>query len=172
MTLGTAFKKIGRRPRKLALPGDKPKGVKTKITKSLNYERIKGEVMGAVAKLSSDKQAQVPLAGTLPEIMVALALVWLGYMFQWQRSEYGGRLRVGGAVVDFMVYFGGQRVVIRVQGDWWHSQPERKRSDLVQAERLRAKGLRVFDAWEHDIYQAWVDGRLKVFIERGVGNAA
>lgn len=172
MALGTAFKKLGRKPRKLPLPGSKPRGVKTKIAKTLNYERIYAEIMQAISRLSTDKQALIPLAGTLPEIMVALALVWLGYVFQWQRSEDGGRLRVGGAIVDFLVFFGGQRVLIRVQGSYWHSLPERKRSDLVSAERLRAKGYRLWDAWEHDIYQAWVDGRLKNFVEHGVANAA
>lgn len=172
MTIGAPFKQLGGRARKLPLPGKKPGTVKTTLPKGLNYQRIESEVNAAIARLSRDGQAQIPIMGTLPERMVALALVQLGYLFMWQRSEDGGRLRVGGAVVDFLVYSGTKPVVIRVHGDYWHSLPERKNKDAVQWERLHAKGYRIFDAWEHAIYDAWQNGRLKRFVEEGVLNAA
>jgi hypothetical protein len=172
MTFGM-FKPLGTgRPKKPPLPGNKPKGVNLKLSKGLNYQKIEDEVMAAIARLSSNQQAMVPLAGTLPERMVGLALVWLGYYFQFQRAEDGGRLRLGGSVVDFIVFMGGHRIVVRVQGDYWHSLPERKRSDAMQADRLRALKYRVADLWESDINTAWVNGNLKTFVEQGVMNAS
>lgn len=167
------FKPLGHALRRLPQPDSKPKSVVTRIRKTLDYARIKREVMGQIAQLSAEKQAQIPMMGTLPEIMIGLALVQLAFFFRWQRSESGGRLRVGGAVVDYTVYLGaGKPTIIRVQGDYWHSLPERKMKDEAQADRLRLKGYRLWDAWEHAIYQAWLDGRLKTFVEQGVMNAA
>lgn len=169
----TMFRPFSSRLRKQPFPKiGKPGGVNTSIRKSFNYARIEEDILAEIAKLSREKQAQIPVAGTLPERMIALALVWLGYYFQWQRSEDGGRLRLGGAVVDFLVYVGAKPTIIRVQGDYWHSLPQRKLQDAVQWERLHAKGYRIFDAWEHDIYDAWLTGRLKRFVEEGVLNAA
>ncbi len=169
--LGHAFKPLGGKPRKAPAPTPaRSRQVKFKPARP-NYENIKRDVMQAIAQLPADKQAQIPLTGTLPEIMVALALVWLGWLFRCQSSELGGRLQVGGAVVDVIVYLGASQVVIRVQGDYWHSQPDRKLKDAAQWNRLHYLRFRVFDAWEHDIYQAWVEGRLKTFVEQGVQQA-
>lgn len=167
----SGFKPLGSPPKKPAQPDSKPRGVKTGIPKSLNYNKIEADVMAAIGQLSTDKQAQIPLMGTLPERMVGLALVWLGYIFQCQRPEDGGRLRIGGSVVDFIVYVGGHKVVLRANGDYWHSLPDRKRSDAMQAERLRARGYRVSDLWESKIYEAWVQGGLEQFVEQAVLNA-
>jgi len=164
--IGRAFKELGRTPRKPP-PGPRPpREAKLGIAKSLNYARIKIEVMAAVARLDREQQSRIPLAGTLPEIMAALALTWLGYPFQAQRSEDGGRLRLGGAVVDLLVWLGASQVVVRVQGDYLHSLPARKLKDTVQWARLHAKGYRVADIWESDIYRAWVDNRLKQFVDQ------
>ena len=163
-----------RKPRRPVGLGDirKPKQVKMGLPKTLNYTRIKAEVMAAIARLPRTLSVQIPASGTLPEQMVALALCWLKLPFQCQRSENGGRLRLGGAVVDVVVFLGSKPVIIRVQGEWWHSGADRKTKDAVQLERLRAKGYRVWDAWEGECYQAWVDGRLKQWVNDGVQGAA
>jgi hypothetical protein len=145
------------------------------IRKSLNYQRIKEEAMAAIAQLPAPQRNCIPAAATLPEQMIGLALAWLGYlpaMAQAQISADGGRLRVGGAVVDWLLFLGGQIIAIRVQGTYWHSQPGRKLRDVVQYDRLHAKGYLVSDIWEHDIYQAWVDGRLKSFVADKIQSAA
>lgn len=166
--IGRTFKELGRPPRKPP-PGPRPpRAAKLGIAKSLNYARIKIEVMAAVARLDREQQSRIPLAGTLPEIMVALALVWLGYPFQAQRPADGGRLRLGGAVVDLLVWLGASQVVVRVQGDYWHNLPDRKLKDTVQWARLHAKGYRVTDIWELAIYRAWVDNRLKTFVDQAL----
>lgn len=169
--IGRAFRELGKRARKPA-PGPRaPRGAKLTLSKSLNYVRIKEEVLAAIARLDAQQQSLIPMGGTLPEIMVALALTWLGYQFQAQRPTDGGRLRLGGAVVDVVVFLGSSQVIIRVQGDYWHSLPARKNKDAVQWGRLHAKGYRVCDLWEHDIYRAWVDNRLKQFVDAGVQGA-
>lgn len=157
---------LGSRPRRKPAELTAPRDAKLTVPKSLNYERIKREVMAAIGRLAGDKQAQIPAAGTLPEQMVAYALVMLSYSFECQNAQSGGRLRLGGSIVDFIVAIGGAKSVIRVQGDYWHSLPERKAKDAVQLLRLQAKGYRVVDLWEHDVYQAWIENRLVQWVEQ------
>ena len=169
---GGRFRPLGGRPRGLGEPPSKPRGVKTNLPRTPSYLKVKEEVEQQIELLPYEKRVTIPPAGTLPERMVALVLCWLNYQFQAQRPEDGGRLRIGGAVVDFLVFFGAMRIVLRVQGDYWHSLPSRRHADVVQAERLRAKGLRVADLWERDLYQKWVEGNLKQFVDDTVRNAA
>jgi G:T-mismatch repair DNA endonuclease (very short patch repair protein) len=165
--------KLASRPRK-AFGGkiSRPRGLRMRTPRTLNYQRIKEEVEAAIAKLSTDDQWRIPAAGTLPERMVALALVQLGYLFESQSSELGGRMRLGGGVVDFKVYVAATVIVIRVQGDYWHSLPSRIHKDAVQWTRLHALGYRVADLWEHDIYQAWIDRRLTEYVAEAINGAA
>jgi len=145
------------------------------IRKSLNYIRIKSEVMAAIAQLPVIQRNSIPNAATLPEQMVGLALAWLGYLpaqAQAQINADGGRLRVGGAVVDWLLFMGSQITAIRVQGDYWHSQPERKLKDAVQYDRLHRLKYLVVDIWESEIYLAWVEGRLKTFVAQKIQEAA
>lgn len=169
--IGRTFKELGKRPRRTAEGPRAPRGARLTLSKSLNYARIKEEVLAAIARLSAEQRGPIPMGGTLPEIMVALALVWLGYQFQAQRPTDGGRLRLGGAVVDVIVFLGAAQVVCRVQGDYWHSLPARKLKDTVQWGRLHAKGYRVVDFWEGEIYKAWVEQRLKQFVDAGIQSA-
>ena len=162
-----------RKPRRPLGLGDirKPKQVKMGLPKTLNYTRIKAEVMAAIARLPRTLSVQIPASGTLPEQMVALALCWLKLPFQCQRSEDGGRLRLGGPWWTSWC-LGSKPTVLRCHGDYWHSLKDRKLKDAVQLERLRAQGYRVADLWEGEIYQAWVDGRLKSFVDDSIQGAA
>lgn len=139
--------------------------------RTLDYARIRREVLAVIAELGASEASRINPVGTLPEIMVALALIWLGYYFWGQVAELGGRLHVGGGVVDYIVWLGRQ-VIVRVQGDYWHSLPGRQLQDAVQWDRLHQRGYLVADLWEHDIYQAWVDGRLKEFVEAALLGAS
>lgn len=147
-------------------------GVRYAPHKTLDYARIKAEVYAAIARLPHEDQALIPAAGTLPEVMTCLALVWLRYTFRAQIAEDGGRLRLGGSVVDIIVYLGATQTVIRVMGTWWHSSAATKAKDAMQLIFLRAKRYQVFDALEAEIYQAWVDGRLKEYVNEGIMKAA
>ena len=168
--IGRAFKSLTQRPRSREL-GGRSKQANLKIPKSLNYEKIKADFEAAVLRLSKKDREQIPVDGTLPERMAAYALVKLGIAFTTQNWEGGGRLYLGGAVVDIKAFIGATIVIIRVQGDYWHSLKDRIYKDAVQYDRLVAQGYIVLDLWEHDLYQAWADGRLVKFVEDSVNNA-
>ena len=104
-----------------------------------------------------EKRALQGVVGSLPERIVWKWLEQAGHVYEAQRTELGGRMVAGGAVVDFFVYdLAGTVVVLRVQGDYWHGvqNPKRQARDDEQAGRLRAQGYAVVDLWESDIYEA------------------
>jgi hypothetical protein len=172
--IGKPFPELGKPHKPPAVETSRSQQVSYRIRGVISYERIKAAVDAAIASLTSEKRNRIPATATLPERMVALALVLLGYDFSVQASELGGRIRLGGGVVDFLVYQGASVVVIRVQGDYWHSGADIKQKDAVQWARLHRLRYRVADLWEQAIYQAWVDGGaggLKRFVEKGVSEA-
>lgn len=165
-------RRLGRRLRRTVQPRSVvPRGVRRAPRRSLPYEKIREEIMAIVADLPPDQQAMIPLAGTLPEIMVALGMLWAGIPFLPQISEDGGRTRLGGSVVDFKVFLGTVPIILRVQGDYWHSLPDRVLKDIVQFERLKRMGFLVVDAWESDIYRAYLEGRLTEYMREVLSGA-
>lgn len=100
------------------------------------------------------------IVGTLPELLTYDWLESRNRLFDFQSSLMGGRLIMGGAVADFIIsdLAPGGLVVWRVQGDYWHTQPERQRSDFAQRERLLMESymgvpvVQVVDLWESAIY--------------------
>lgn len=146
--------------------------VKFTSPRNLNYQKVKAEVQAAIALLPPVKQSMIPASGTLPEQMVGLALAWLDLPAEAQISEQGGRKRLGGSVVDWKVGMGTEVVVVRVQGDYWHSKGDRKLIDLVQYERLHRLHYLVVDMWESDLYEAWGAGRLKEYVREKLLDAA
>lgn len=118
-----------------------------------------------------EKAAKQGAVGTLPERIIWKWLEDHDHLFDCQSEQGGGRLSVGGAVIDFLVYtLAGQTVAIRVQGDYWHGPafPERQARDDEQADRLRQWGYIVADLWESDIYEAVINERLDRLIEDAV----
>lgn len=94
--------------------------------------------------------------GTLPERIVWQWLEHRKYQFLTQYIVSGG-----GARLDFLVILGNPPgVAVRVMGNFWHKMPKRIRSDAAQMLRLIAKGYRVVDLWELDIYAAVLAGNL------------
>jgi G:T-mismatch repair DNA endonuclease (very short patch repair protein) len=173
-TIGKPLKQIpqlGKHGKKPPQPDTQRAKVDVRARVSPSYAKIKEQVLGAIANLPGDEQQKIPMAGTLPEIMVALALVWLGWHFDSQSSELGGRLYLGGSVIDFKIYLGTGFIACRVNGDYWHSLQDRIYKDAVQWTRLHAMGYRVADLLESDIYKAWVDNRLKAYVEESILNA-
>lgn len=139
--------------------------------RSLNYRNIEAEAIRLFAMLPLDKQAMIPADGTLPEKLVAYGLILAGFTFAYQIGETGGRLKLGGSVVDFKVALGAKTVIVRVQGDYWHSLPIRKLKDQTQFEILKGRGYLIFDAWESDVYRAFVEGRIAQYVDLGVQTA-
>lgn len=171
--LGRPLRDLGRQPRAPKSLTRQPRAGAVKFKAAApRYDRIKQQVLEAIARLPVVDRWKIPSGATLPELIVALVLCWLRLPFQAQVVQNGGRLFLGGGVVDFLVQLGGRIVVVRIQGDYWHSLPGRKLKDAVQWDRLHAKGYRVVDLWELAIYQAWVDGTIIQFVRNGIENAA
>ena len=114
-----------------------------------------------------EKAALQGVPGTLPERIVWKWLVDEDYRFITQGAEFGGRMVIGGAVVDFVVYdIAGRPVALRVMGDYWHGPkfPDRQARDDEHYHRLTAMGYLVVDLWEKDIYEAVRRDRLTAYI--------
>lgn len=96
--------------------------------------------------------------GTLPERIVYKYLEDIlkfipNVDFDFQSSQSGGRVELGGLVADFLFYY--MRIVIQVQGST-HTEYLRKKKDEEQRGILEEMGYRVFDIEElvcYDIAQ-------------------
>lgn len=72
------------------------------------------------------RKAQTNPFGSTLEGRVYQALIILGYktdQIEIQTPVLGGRSRLGGQIVDFIVYT-PRPVPIRVNGNWWHKNSE------------------------------------------------
>lgn len=120
-----------------------------------------------------EEAAKQGVPGTLPERIVWKWLEDQGFRFITQGPEFGGRLVLGGAVVDFIVYdIAGRTVALRVMGDYWHGPtfPGRQARDDEQHDRLLEMGYLVVDLWESDIYKAVIENRLTAYITAEVNS--
>jgi len=123
------------------------------------------EVMTVAYRLCGDRVATVKIAKfflslkqtrfpdiTLPEAITFMILESLQEEFVFQQEYASGRLYRGGAVIDF--WLPNRGLVIRVQGDYWHSRPERMELDLFQKTELAGATIdgkkveSVVDIWE------------------------
>ena len=108
--------------------------------------------------------------GTLPERIVYKYLRDIlklipGYDFDFQSSQSGGRLELGGIVADFLFEY--MRIVIQVQGIT-HSDYLRARKDEEQRAILNSMGYRVFDVEEETCYNEYA---LEEWMRRTFGLA-
>jgi hypothetical protein len=99
------------------------------------------------------RPAGVQSSTTLPELLVEAALRKAGV-------EFRAQVDLGWARPDFVVFVGASAVVLRVQGDYWHSRAGAVANDAAQKDRLERHtvfGLpvqAVVDLWEHDVYES------------------
>lgn len=106
------------------------------------------------------EQRAVPhwqVKGTLPERIVYKYLTDLlrmkdGYEFDFQSSQQGGRMELGGLVADFL--FPYLKIIIQVQGPT-HSGYLRGRKDEEQRAILEDMGYTTYEIWEDDIYDEY-----------------
>lgn len=93
-----------------------------------------------------EKRAQQGIKGFLQERIFYKALIRRGYSpgidFDFQSSQLGGRLELGGLVADFLFPF--KRIVVNIQGPT-HSQWVRIQKDQEQRELLELMGYRTLD---------------------------
>lgn len=114
--------------------------------------------------------------GTLPERIVFKYLTNVlklvnGIDFDFQSSQSGGRMELGGLVADFLFFY--LKIVIQVQGST-HSDYLRMKKDEEQRGILEDMGYRVFDIEESTCYS---EPQLEEWMRRvfglalGAGNA-
>ena len=72
-------------------------------------------------------------AGSLNEWHVAQALATLGVSFDYQVPLRGGTARLGGQVLDFLVYTLGRPTPLDVRGRYWHTGIHDDHYDLERA---------------------------------------
>lgn len=88
---------------------------------------------------------------TLPELLVEAVLKRKG-------RDYRSQVELEWARPDFVVFVSGGVIVIRVQGDYWHSREGNAAKDALQGDRLKNTTifgmpvLKVADIWEREIY--------------------
>jgi len=113
--------------------------------------------------------------GTVPELV---AVDWMrrnGHWYVYQAPLLGGRSSKGGAVADIVTQSGGKGIVIRIQGDYWHSlrpQAERDQASKITLIGATYAGLRVdyvIDAWENKLYRnpGYVLSQAMIGVELG-----
>ena len=92
--------------------------------------------------------------GSRPEYLVYWSLLKLGYKnrFEFQSSQFGGRLYKGGAILDF--YVPELNLAINVQGSYYHYRTleQRTRTQLQRAQ-LEGAGIQVVYIDEEDLLQ-------------------
>jgi hypothetical protein len=89
-----------------------------------------------------------PMA-SLPAKHLAKELMRRGYEIQAEVPMAGGTSTAGGMVVDIQIP--AMKLVIRVQGEYWHTRAGIQSRDDAEALYLKGKGLRVVDVWVWDI---------------------
>lgn len=89
---------------------------------------------------------------TMNEYNVSLALDALGYEYYFQVNLFGGRMELGGIVLDFLVLTNPLPTPLWVHGDYWHTGEAREK-DLLQQSQIEAEyGDRLMPAIE-----LWLD---------------
>ena len=95
--------------------------------------------------------------GSLPEFIVFEYLTIRrkqqpGFDFVFQSPFFGGRTRFGGFIADF-AFFNRQEIWM-VQGIRWHlQQPIDRAKSFIAEVQLTARGYKVLELWEDDLFQ-------------------
>jgi len=89
------------------------------------------------------------MQATLPELIVSKELDRLSIGYIFQQSFLGGRTQAGGAIADFVI--ASLSLILRVQGEYWHSSPSVRAKDTLQKIALISQGWNVIDIMESDI---------------------
>ena len=127
----------------------------------VNYERDKRE-KDEEEFLAWDQA----IGGSFPEFLVYRELLKNkldpNRDFQFQAAQLGGRLRIGGAVVDFILF---GVLAGRVQGEFFHFRtPGQRSAGVLQRRILEGEGFVVIDMLEDEILQQ-VNHVVKLFIQ-------
>lgn len=119
------------------------------------HKRFKlGALVGDADPRERRAVSETQVRGSLPERILYLYLVKNMHMksgvdFDFQSSQEGGRMELGGIVCDFL--FENMKMVINVQGPT-HNAFLRGRKDEEQRGILQSMGYTVYDITDEEIY--------------------
>lgn len=83
--------------------------------------------------------------------------------FSFQSQLIGGfGNETGDTKVDFTLP--DRNILLRVQGEYWHTGTELEAKDILQKERLTALGYTVVDLWQDDLTYHFEDTMRKALI--------
>jgi len=122
------------------------------------------------------KWKRMGLQATAPEALVYQWLTSRKIRFEFQSSQFGGRLIRGGLVTDFVVWNGPRPMAWRVQGLHWHSSAATRAKDRANRIRLLASSyggqrfIAVVDLPEMAIYQGVNQVCEEAMKGRGIGD--
>lgn len=91
------------------------------------------------------------IMGTKPEKMVLAELFArrIPFYFQYPYGDVAGTAEVEDYRLDF--YIPSSKIVIEVNGDYWHGSAEAMNKDALRYALLELKGLKVLPWWESEI---------------------
>jgi len=161
-------------------PPDRPLKVYRKQPDKMRQERgdlithRRGPRREKVGLDYQESRAQQGIKGTLPERILYKALIQRGYKpgvdFDFQSSQQGGRMQMGGIVADFLFFY--KKIVIQVQGPT-HATYLRAAKDQEQRELLDSMGYTTLEVDQDVILSAsklddWLSRNLDICLFAGV----
>lgn len=119
-----------------------------------------------VAEQEEFQEWRLKWGGSFPEFLIFRGLERRGLKvnvaFQFQAAQFGGRQKLGGAVVDFILQ---ETIAGRVQGEFFHfKNTEVKVANLIQRRLLEQAGFTVVDMLAKEI-EASPSRVVRLFID-------
>jgi len=125
-------------------------------------EDLRSEEEKELARRIGDKNArsvmrlrEKGIVGTSPELLVYQWLTKEKLPFEYQSSQMGGRLQLGGVVVDFLLGHTPGLIALQVQGEYWHksSAEDAAGRTALLGQRVGGRTIKqVVSVWENDVY--------------------
>jgi len=134
--------------RPLQVPSTRSKKEESSLEKDVSKLTVhrRGIKREKIGPDQNERRAQQGIKGFLQERIFYKALIRRGFQpgidFDFQSSQLGGRMELGGLVADFLFFF--KRIVVNIQGPT-HSKWVRIQKDQEQRELLELMGYRTID---------------------------
>lgn len=91
--------------------------------------------------------------GTLPERILYKELQKRKIPFEFQSSVDGGKQRLGGSIIDFVLT--DRRMMIEVKGTYWHTQVHTAAEDKARTVRL-LQTYQLVELWDWEVYSPFL----------------
>lgn len=128
-----------------------------RITSRYRYKAPTDELRARTKRFRTTKGEWVDpfpnVLGTVPEKMVYAQLIWRRIPFQFQ-TWFRVQIPLAGFDdwyrPDFILP--DRKIIIEIQGAYWHSQPEQVEKDAFKYALYQSLGYKVLTWWDYEIY--------------------